>query len=128
MKKLHLFGFFILLFPCPAWASFEQEYYTWGAHDAVVNAFKKSALIFSDASFSGLGATLAIASLAALLIRVMWGLVAGGLREEGSAVLFRGVVPWLLSVAVFLGSVVPKGTLHIYDPTENKYQAVGGSR
>jgi len=31
----------------------------------------------------------------------------------------------LIGAIIFLGVAVPKDTLHIYDPTENKYQAVG---
>lgn len=115
----------LLLFPASALADFQQEYITWGGHSAVVNAFNKSALIFSDSSFAKLSATLATASLAALILRVMWGLMAGGFKGDGSAVVFQGIIPWLISVALFMGTVLPKGTLHIYDQTENKYQAIG---
>lgn len=126
MKKHPLILLPALLFFFPAHAfALAQEYYTWGGHDAVVSAFNKSALIFSDASYSSLAATLATASLAALLVRVMYNLMAGGFKGDGGAVVFQGVAPWLITVAIFLGTVIPKGTLHIYDKTENKYQAIG---
>ncbi len=126
MKKHPLILALPLLFLFPARAlALSQEYYTWGGHDAVVSAFNKSALIFSDASYSSLAATLATASLAALMIRVMYNLMAGGFKGDGAAVVFQGVTPWLITVAIFLGTVIPKGTLHIHDKTENEYQAIG---
>ena len=37
----------ILVFPVQSFA-LDMEYYTWGGHSAVVSAFSKLALIFSD--------------------------------------------------------------------------------
>jgi conjugal transfer mating pair stabilization protein TraG len=123
MKKL-LF-FVLLLLPTQAQAALTQEFYTWGGHDAVISAFNKIALIFGGSGYQSLFTTLATASIAALVIRVMMQLMLGGFKSDGN-VAFGAIIPWLLSVALFAGGVIPKGTLHIYDPTENKYQAVGG--
>ena len=123
MKKL-LFAT-ILLLPSQAQATLSQEFYTYGGHDAVVSAFQKIALIFGGSGYQGLFTTLATASLAALIIRVMLQLMLGGFKGDGN-VAFGALIPWLLSVSIFAGGVIPKGTLHIYDPVENRYQAVGG--
>lgn len=123
MKKLFFLA--LLLLPAQAHAALTQEYYSWGGFDAVVSAFNKIALIFGGSGYQSLFTTLATASLAALLIRVMLQLMAGGFKGDGN-VAFGALIPWLISVSVFMGGVVPKGTLHIYDPVENKYQAVGG--
>lgn len=129
-KKIVLSAFTCILFSLfitpSAQAALTQEFYTWGGgHDAVVSAFQKSALIFSGTGYQGLFATLATASLAALVIRVMLQLMAGGFKGDGN-VAFGALIPWLISVSIFMGGVLPKGTLHIYDPVENKYAAVGG--
>ena len=128
-KKIVLSAFTSILFSLfiapSAQAALTQEFYSWGGHDAVVSAFQKSALIFSGTGYQGLFATLATASLAALVIRVMLQLMAGGFKGDGN-VAFGALIPWLISVSIFMGGVLPKGTLHIYDPVENKYAAVGG--
>lgn len=123
-KSLLLLAGLLVLVPAPASASLTQEYYTWGGHDAVISAFQRTALIFSAGGYQNLFATLASASLAALVIRVMMQLLLGGFRGDGN-VAFGAIIPWLISVALFTGGVIPKGTLHIYDQVENKYQAVG---
>jgi len=123
MKKLLFLC--LLLFPAQAQAALTQEYYCWGGFDAVVSAFNKIALIFGGSGYQGLFTTLATASLAALVIRVMMQLMLGGFKGDGN-VAFGAIIPWLLSVALFAGGVLPKGTLHVYDPVENKYQAIGG--
>ncbi|MGE0920175.1 conjugal transfer protein TraG N-terminal domain-containing protein [Trichlorobacter lovleyi] len=123
MKKLLFIA--LILIPAQAQAALTQEYYCWGGHDAVVSAFNKIALIFGGSGYQSLFITLATASIAALVIRVMMQLMLGGFKGDGN-VAFHALIPWLLSVSIFAGGVIPKGTLHIYDPVENKYQAVGG--
>lgn len=121
---LPVFVFSLFITPS-AQAALTQEYYTYGGHDAVVSSFNKIALVFGGSGYQSLFTTLATASLAALVIRVMMQLLLGGFKGD-SNIAFGALIPWLLSVAIFAGGVIPKGTLHIYDPVENKYQAVGG--
>lgn len=126
MKKLIILIMFAgFSVPGVASANLTQEYYTWGGHDAVVSAFQRAALIFGGSDYQSLFGTLATVSLAALVMRVMFGLLFGGFKGSPN-VASQAILPWLLCVSIFIGTVIPKGTLHIYDPTENKYQAVGG--
>jgi|GEM_PF-5395121 len=126
MKKLIILIMFAgFSAPGIASANLTEEYYTWGGHDAVVSAFQRSALIFGGSDYQSLFGTLATISLAALVMRIMFGLLFGGFNGSPN-VASQAILPWLLCVSLFIGTVLPKGTLHIYDPTENKYQAVGG--
>jgi hypothetical protein len=116
----------ILLAPAEdASAALTMEYYTFGGHDAIVNSFNKIALIFGSNNYAGFLSSIAVIGLVAFLGRVLGNLLFGGFKGDHNFFTLS-LVPWLLSTAIFIGTVLPKGTLHIYDPTENKYQAVGG--
>lgn len=115
----------LTLFPATAHAALTAEFYTYGAHDVVVSAFNKTALIFGGSDYQSMFATVATVGLVAFILRVLLALCFGGFKGD-SNYFTLSVMPWLLSCAVFTGTVLPKGTLHIYDPVENKYQAVGG--
>lgn len=116
----------LLSAPQAASAALEREFYTWGGHDAVVSAFQRSALIFGANDYKSLFSVLVVASLATLIIRIVGGVAFGSKDIHGQNYATGALIPWLLTIAIFSASVIPKGTLHIYDPTENKYQAVGG--
>ena len=116
----------LLSAPQTASAALEREFYTWGGHDAVVSAFQRSALIFGANDYKSLFSVLVVASLATLIIRIVGGVAFGSKDIHGQNYATGALIPWLLTIAIFSASVIPKGTLHIYDPTENKYQAVGG--
>jgi hypothetical protein len=107
------------------------EYYTYGGFSDVVNAFNQCALIFSSADYQILLPTVWVASLAVSLM-------AAGLYHLNTAVrdesfhnmkpegFYSAILNSLIGVILFLGLVVPTGTLQIYDPGENLNQAVGG--
>jgi len=126
LKKILLLFTGLLLSPTAASAALEREFYTWGGHDTVVSAFQRSALIFGAGDYKSLFSVLAVASLATLIIRIVAGVAFGSKDLHGQNYATGALIPWLLTIAIFSASVIPKGTLHIYDPTENKYQAVGG--
>ena len=130
-----LSGFFalvvVLVTPAAAHA-FEMEYYTYGGFSDVVSAFTKCSLIFSDAGYMTLATTVFVASLA-------WDLASSAINKLYQAVPGEGGMPpsyngiWgsilnaLMATAVFFTLVVPKGSLHIYDSTEEgQYREVGG--
>ena len=122
---------FILIFaalaafsPDVARANLTQDFYTYGGHDVVVSAFQRTALIFGGGDYQSLFNTIATASLAALVARIMFGLLFGGFKGSAN-VATQALLPWFLCSALFVGTVLPRGTLHIYDPVVNKYQAVG---
>jgi len=110
----------LVLAEAPAYA-LTMEYYTYNGFNAVVSAFTKIALIFSDADYKGLFFTV-----------VALGILLGGMAVYFMA--FSGVrlspLAWTwpvgMGITIYLALVVPKGTLNIYDPVKNQFQAVGG--
>lgn len=98
----------------------DMEYYTFGGHDAVVNSFQKLALIFSDGGYKGLFFAVIVLGIlfggSAVFLKVL-----AGVRISPIA----WVWPVLIGVVLYLGLIIPRGTLHIYDPVLNRYQAVG---
>lgn len=115
-------GLAVLLVLIPTMAlALDMEFYVWGGHDAVVNAFGKLALIFGDNAYKSL-----------YFVVITAGLFFGGVtvfaKSLGTAngSVMTWIVPTLIGVMVYLALVVPKGTIHVYDPVFNKNQAVGG--
>lgn len=110
---------FLVLFASQSYA-LDMEYYTYGGHDAVVNSFQKLALIFSDSGYKGLFFTVIVLGIlfggTAVFLKVL-----AGVRISPIA----WVWPVLIGVVLYLGLIIPRGTLHIYDPVLNRYQAVG---
>jgi hypothetical protein len=102
----------------------DTDFYIYGGFDVTVNAFTRIALIFNDGQY-----------VVMFFIAVMFGIFFGGAIAFGQGLLGKGgdgaaiinfLVLVLVGVAVFKGLIVPKGTVHIYDPVVNRYQAVGG--
>lgn len=99
----------------------EMEYYTYNGFNAVVNAFTKIALIFSDADYKGLFFTVIVLGI------LMGGVVVYLLALSGARVTpLSWTWPVGIGITLYLALVLPKGTLHIYDPVKNQYQPVGG--
>lgn len=124
--KLLIIIVLTLLVPISAHAALTMEFYTYGGHDAVVSSFNRAALIFGAGDYQSFFAVLATASLSAAVIRIVLAVAFGSKDLHGQNYATGAIVPWLITCALFTVSVLPKGTLHIYDPTENKYQAIGG--
>lgn len=104
----------------PSYAALEMEYYTYNSFDQVVSAFQKAALMFSDNNFMKLMfvvITLGIFFAASSsMLSALKGMKTGG---------FSWALPVGIGVTLFLATIVPKGTLNIYDPVKNRFQAVG---
>lgn len=121
----------MLAVPGVASAALSLEYYTYGGFGDIVSAFNKCALIYSSDAYKTLLPTIWIVSMAVGLISAHLYKLQVAVKDEGVAVsrpegVYSVLINSLLSVILFSGLIVPKGTLHIYDPTENAYQAVGG--
>ena len=118
-RILSVVSLFILL-PSIALA-LEMDYYVWGGHDAVVNAFSKLALIFGDNGYKSF-------YFVSITAGIFFGglAVAGKMLGTGTGNVQSWLVPALIGIVVYLALIIPKGTLHIYDPVYNKTQAVGG--
>ena len=110
----------LLLSPATCFA-LDADYYTWGGFDAVASGFQRLALIFSDGGYRGLFFSVIVMAFMfggfAIVARA-----AAGVRANPISWLF----PILAGVVIYLGLVVPTGTIHLYDNQTNKYQAVGG--
>ena len=114
-----LAGFGLVLLSSEALA-LDMEYYTYNGFDAIVPAFQKIALIFGDSGYSALlFCVLVAAFLFGVLAMVIRG--AGG-RFSPAA----WAAPVAIGFVIYAAMIVPKGTLHIYDPVKNRDQAVGG--
>lgn len=98
----------------------DMEYYTYGGFNPIVQAFTKIALIFSDVSYEGL-----------IFITTVLGIIAATYSYVGKAAIGMRIVPLtylvpiLFGAIVYLAAFVPKGTITVYDPTLNRFQAVG---
>ena len=98
----------------------DMEYYTYNGFGAVVQAFQKIALIFSDNGYKALFFTV----------------TALGIFIAGAAAYFQllkgakfSPLAWAwpvgLGVCLYLGLVVPTGNITVYDPVLNRFQTVG---
>lgn len=110
----------IFLVVSPAYA-IEMEYYTYNGFDAVVSAFSKIALIFSDDNYEGLLFTITVLGILLGAV-VVYFLALSGARIS----LLSWAWPVGIGITLYLALIIPKGTLHIYDPVKNQYQPVGG--
>jgi|GEM_PF-1607238 len=106
--------------PLPADAS-EQEYYVYNGFDAVLGAFQKVALIFGDNGYKTL-------FFSVVVLGILFGGITAMARAAGGTKYspFAWALPVSVGVVIFLALIMPKGTIHLYDPVKNRYQAVGG--
>lgn len=110
----------LLLQAVPAWAALNMEYYTYGGYSAVVTAFQKIALIFSDAGYQALFFVVIVAAIFLGVMSTWFGAMRGAKVSP-----LGWAPPILLGVGLYLAFVVPKGNLTIYDPLMNRFQTVG---
>jgi len=121
MRKRMLFAVAVLvLFPVSAFA-LDGEFYTYGGFDAVVSGFQRIALIFSDGGYRALLYSVVVLGLLLGVINV---LVRAGTGARVSP--FGWLVPIFIGCLVYLGMVVPTGTMHVYSTKTNRYMAVPG--
>ena len=107
------------------------EYYTYGGFSDVVQAFNQCALIFSSGEYKALLPSVWMVSLIFSLVGAGLYKLQTAVREEGVSMnrpegFYSAIFNSFFGVILFLGTVVPTGTLQIYDPGENQNQAVGG--
>lgn len=99
----------------------EMEYYTYGGFSEVVGSFHRMALIFSDNIYKTLFSVMLVLGIffaaAMNYTKPMMG---------GQATPLAWVAPSVIGTVLFTGVIIPTGTIHVYDPTKNSYQAVPG--
>jgi len=107
--------FFILL-PYQAWAE-TWEYYTYGGYNAVVEAWRKVGLIFSDSRFVGLYfSVIALGMVILYFIVIARSTLAGSARFN----LAGWAIPVLIGMAMYIALIVPKDRIVVYDTVLNK--------
>ena len=115
-----LSGLLILVSPGIA-NGLELDYYTYNGFTETVNAFERVALVFNDNEYIYL-------IFIAVVLGIVFGSLVIGARTLGNFG-HGNTLSWILmvflGVALFKGLVIPKGTVHVYDPVRNAYQPVG---
>ena len=103
-------------------AGLELDYYTYNGFAETVGAFQRLALIFNDNEY------VYLIFIAVVLGIVFAAMTAGvrALQAGGNGNTLSWALMVFIGVALFKGLVIPKGTMHVYDPVRNAYQAVGG--
>ena len=110
-----------LLLPAAPALALDMEYYIYGGFNPIVQAFTRIALIFSDSGYQGL-----------IFIMTVMGVMAGAFAWLAKAASGARVIPLTWTVPVVCGAVlylavfVPKGSLTVYDPVQNRFQTVAG--
>jgi conjugal transfer mating pair stabilization protein TraG len=110
----------VISLPVSAFA-LDMEYFTFGGHSAIVSAFSRLALIFSDNGYKSLFASIIVLAIVfgggSTFLRAAFGVKTSPIAW---------FIPILVGVVLYLGLVIPTGTLHIYDKTTNAYTPVAG--
>lgn len=126
----------ILATPGNASAAFQMDFYTYGGFGEVVDAFNKCALIQSSSGIQTVLAAFWIGCLAFMMFSFSYSKILSEISTSeksdkdmyaGPKGSFLGILFSMIFGAMLYGGLVrPTGTIHIYDKTENQYQAVGG--
>ena len=100
----------------------DMDFYTYGGFSEMLQAFTRVALVFNDGLYESM-----------IFVAVMMGLFFGGSISYARSLLTQQSGPvfglgWLVTTffgfAIYAGLVLPKGTLHLYDPVQNRYEAI----
>lgn len=122
MNAIKGFSIFVLMTLCAQPASaLDLDFYTYGGFSETVLAFQRVSLIFSNANYGPM-----------IFIAAAFGIFWGGsiffyrsLSEMSSGFPLKFLAVPIIGVVIYQGVILPKGTIHIYDPTRNAYEAVG---
>lgn len=107
------------MLPTQAWANFTVEYYAYNAFEETRDGFLRLALWMSDPT------TLTIAAIFLILGILLAAISAGAKGMMGSNENpINWVWPILIGMVVFLGAVVPKAQVQVYDPIQNRTEMV----
>jgi len=105
----------------PTVHAIELDYYAYNGFDLTVTSFQRLSLIFNDAEYLYL-------MMVAATVGILFGALVAGTKaisqSQGLSMTWLYMV--LFGVILFKATVLSKGTIHVYDPVRNAYQAVGG--
>jgi len=105
-----------LLFPYQVFAD-TWEYYTYGGYNAVVDAWRKVGLIFSDNAFKGLYFSAIVLGAIVLYFMVLARATFAGAARFNLA---SWAVPVLLGASIYVALIVPKDQIVVYDTVLNR--------
>lgn len=121
MKKMSALLFFISLVSSNSAFALDMDFYTYGGFSETVLAFQRISLFFQHDSYAPM-----------IFIAAVFAFMFGGtffftktLLGENAGLPTRFILIPVLGVAIYQAIIVPRGNVHIYDPTMNTYQAVG---
>ncbi len=114
MKARTLLYLVFFLFVLPVHAHADWDYYTYGAFDQVADSFERLALIYTDNRYSSLVGVMLIIGVTVAVISIVT-------KQAGPGKL---ILPFI-GGTIFMAAIVPTDTIHVYDPTVNRYEAVG---
>lgn len=114
-----LVGFFFALVQ-PAFA-LDMEFYTYNGFGPVSQSFSKIALIFSDGGYNGLFFSIIVLGILAAAFSFT-------IKSATGAKLMplSWIYPVIGGVIIYLALFIPKGTITVYDPVLNRFQAIAG--
>ena len=98
------------------------DYYVYGGFYVIVDAFTRMAFFFNNREFEGLVFVIAVMAIAGTGFIVY----SKALFSPGSFQPMAWMWPMFIGGIIYVGLVVPKGNLFIYDPLMNKTQRVSG--
>jgi hypothetical protein len=121
MKKI--VGVVLLMLLSQSVYAVDMDFYVYGDFDATVGGFRRAALIFADADYLGL-----------FFIASVFGIFSGGItlfwRGLWSDIRIGQLLEYIfypiMGMTLWATLIMQTGTMHIYDETQNKYEAVGG--
>jgi hypothetical protein len=118
-RKIGLVFFIILIFLLLPYQVFADtwEYYTYGGYNAVVDAWRKVGLIFSDNAFKGLYFSAIVLGTVVLYFMVLARATFAGAARFNLA---SWAIPVLLGASIYVAFIVPKDQIVVYDTVLNR--------
>lgn len=125
LRSKILWSIALLLFSGNSYSAlYDQSYYTHGNFEFVVNAFKRVALFYQSNMIATLIALYIGGILASSIISATKSVsnqMAGGQSNQD---FISAIFLATIGLGLFSASMVPTGTMHIYDKDKNKYETV----
>lgn len=110
----------LILFGTVPVSALEFDYYTYSGITQVSNAFRYIALFFSHEDYEDL------MFLTASLGLVVAAIVGTSENSPKDKTMKNWAVMFTAGVAIYSSFVIPKGTIHVYDPTLNRNESIAG--
>lgn len=124
MKSLKVSVLLIVpLFAGPVFA-LDADLYTYNGFNETVMSLQRLALIFNDGNYASL---FFVACVLGIVLggSVFFGRQALGGYQDHTSFSMAWLYSLVAGVVIYQATIVPKGTLYVYDPVRNNFQTVG---